>query len=328
MTDDDRILSSLREEPRPEFTRSLHERLRAQGPAERPARAPSRRLALSFAAAAAVAVVAMMFTFPAVRASAQAFLDLFRVRNFAAVSISPERIEQLKATKLDLESMLGERTETPSGHPKPEVVASAAEAGARAGFSVRVPTDLAGFRPDTIAVAGGGTVSFVVHAAALQQALESLDIRDLRVPAGLDGGTVRIATTPFVAQQFVADQRRLELVQARSPEVTLPPGTDVERLAEIALRVAGMDPGEARGFARSVDWSSTMLVPVPLDASSFTQVTVRGQKGLLVTRRGEAPKRGPRHGGTLLLWGEDGMVYALVGDIGETAVVQVAESLR
>jgi hypothetical protein len=328
MTDDDRLMSSLREEPRPEFARGLHDRLRTQGPARRPARAPSRRLTLSFTMAAAAAVVALSFTFPAVRASAQAFLDLFRVRNFAAVSVSQARIDQLKATKLDVQTFFGQRTETPAEHSKPEVFASTAEAGARAGFAVRTPADLEGYLPDTIAVVGGQTVTFVAHTAPLQQLLEGLDIRDLQVPAGLEGQTVRITTTPVVAQQFVRDQRHAVLAQARSPEVALPPGTDVSRLAEIALRIAGLDAGEARNFARSTDWSSTMLIPIPLESSNFTQVTVRGQKGLLVSSR-EERKPGERHRpGTLLLWGEDGMVYALAGDLGQTQIVQMAESIR
>jgi hypothetical protein len=325
---DDRFLHTMRGEPRPEFARDLHERLRAQGPAERPARGRSRRLAFSFASIAAVALIAVSFTLPAVRASAQAFLDLFRVRNFAAVSISPERIQELRAKKLDVESLIGDRTEAPAEMPKPQVVASLAEAGARAGFSVRTPAELGGLRPDTIAVMDGRTVSFRVHTAPLQQVLESLDIRDLQVPPGLDGQMVTVTATPFVEQHFVSERRRLDLVQARSPEVSLPAGTDLARLAEIALRIAGLDPGEARNFARSVDWHSTMLVPVPLDASSFTQVTVRGQKGLLVSYHGEKARQGPRHAGNLLLWGEGDMVYALAGNLGEVSLVQVAESLR
>ena len=52
-------------------------------------------------------LVAALFLFPSVRASAQAFLDLFRVRNFAAVTVDAARLEQLRGMELDVQSILG-----------------------------------------------------------------------------------------------------------------------------------------------------------------------------------------------------------------------------
>jgi len=329
MNDD--FLGGMRREPRPEFARELHERLRRQGPAVSPVRAwPPRRLGATLAGALAVALVAAAFTLPAVRASAQAFLDLFRVRNFAAVSIDPERIEQLKARKLDLESLVGDRVEAPAARPAPRVVATSGEAGALAGFAVRVPSERpGGLRPDTITVMDGSTASFRVDTSHLRETLDQLAIRDLQVPAGLDGQTVTVRTTPVVAQRFVSERRHVVFIQARSPEVALPAGVDLERLGEIGLRIAGLDAGEARHFARAIDWHGTLVVPVPLNASSFTEVSVHGNRGLLVRiREAGARESGPRRGGTLLLWSEGDMVYALTGDLDDVAVVQMAESAR
>lgn len=329
---DDRFLNGLRREPAPEFAHELHERLRRQGPAVAPARAwRPLRLAAPLAGGVAAALVVLSFAFPAVRASAQAFLDLFRVRNFAAVTIDPARLERLREQKLDLESLLTDPVQTPARHPGPRVVASLQEASALAGFAVRVPAERpAGFVPDTIAVVEGTTSSFRVHTAPLREALEKLDIRDLQVPAGLDGQTVTVSTTPAVAQRFVRGSERVELVQARSPEVSLPAGTDLERLGEIGLRVAGLDPDEARRFARSIDWRSTLVVPVPLNASSFTEATVHGARALVVTYKEQAGEggQGHRRGGTLLLWSEGEMVYAMTGNLHSVLLVQMAESVR
>ena len=47
------------------------------------------------ATAASVAALAFAFTFPAVRTAAEAFLDYFRVVNFAGVAFDPQRMAQL-----------------------------------------------------------------------------------------------------------------------------------------------------------------------------------------------------------------------------------------
>ncbi len=274
---DDRFLDEMRREPRPEFARDLHERLRRQGPAAPPARG-WQPLRIGFAAggAVAVALVALSFTFPAVRASAQAFLDLFRVRNFAAVSVDPAKLERLKDKSLGLESLLDQQTEQLEKPGAPRVVGSTAEAAALAGYPVRVPAKPPeGYAPDTIAVTGAAAARFTVNAAKIGELLETLGINDLKLPPDLDGTSVTVRTSAAVCQRFVRDKRQMVFVQARSPEVSLPAGLDLPQLGEIALRVAGLDPAEARRFARSIDWHSTLVVPVPIGASSFSEMTVQ-----------------------------------------------------
>jgi hypothetical protein len=328
---DDRFLDEMRREPRPEFARELHERLRRQGPATRPARAwRPLQVGVSLAGGLVVALVVLCFTVPAMRASAQAFLDLFRVRNFVAVSVDPARMERLRDKSLGLESLLDQQTETLEKPGPPKVVASAQEAAALAGFSVLVPAKPPeGFAPDTIAVGGNGAARFTVNTERLGRLLETLDIRDLKIPADLDGRSVTVRTTAAVFQRFVRDRRHVVFVQARSPEVSLPAGIDLAQLGEIALRVAGLDPAEARRFARSIDWHSTLVVPVPIGASSFSEVSVRGQRGLLVTVTEEGKSPGQHHHpGNLLLWSEGDMVYALDGNVDRVSLIEMAESLR
>ncbi len=331
---DEKDLHGLRREPRPEFARELHERLRRQGPATAPERTwRPLPLGWSLAGGVAVAFAVLCFTVPAVRVSAQAFLDLFRVRNFAAVSVDPARFEQLKQKNLDLETLLaGGKPETLQDPGKPRVVGSAQEAAAAAGYAVRVPTlRPAGLQPDTVAVVGRGSVRFGVNTARLREVLDALDLRDVQVPEGLEGKTVTVGMGPVVAQRFTNERRHVELMQAPSPEVSLPAGLDLQRLGEIALRVAGLDQAEARRFARNVDWHSTLLVPVPTDASSFSEVTVRGNRGLLVRYSGQSKVGGPHghHGsGAVLMWSEGDMVYALSGNVDGPPLVEMAESLR
>jgi len=137
---------------------------------------------------------------------------------------------------------------------------------------------------------------------------------------------VNVKMSPVVEQRFRNDRRRARLLQARSPEVGLPAGLDLPKLGEIGLRILGLDPSEARRIAQSTDWRSTMLVPVPGDVGSFRQVDVKGQKALLVTTTGNTPD-GRRREGTLLLWSDGDMVYALAGNLDSLDLMQMANSI-
>jgi hypothetical protein len=92
MTMDDRFLYEARRDPGREFATRLRARL---GREERTVRVGGVRLAPALAAATVVGLVASLFVFPSVRASAQAMLDLFRVRNFAPVTFDADRFEKL-----------------------------------------------------------------------------------------------------------------------------------------------------------------------------------------------------------------------------------------
>src|SRR5262245_33746953 len=108
MNDD--FLYGLKREPSPEFARQLKVRLRDLDTASRPRLFP--QFVTRFAVlAATLAAVAFAFTFPTVRAGAQAFLDLFRVSSFVGVAFNPERLRELASTGLDLPRMIGEQVE-------------------------------------------------------------------------------------------------------------------------------------------------------------------------------------------------------------------------
>jgi len=94
---DDPLLHQYRREPDPRFARSLRERLRR---AER-RQGISRPVMRALATACAIGVVVALFAIPSVRVSAQALLDLFRVRRFAAVQFDEARFEALRSADQD-----------------------------------------------------------------------------------------------------------------------------------------------------------------------------------------------------------------------------------
>ena len=99
-----------------------------------------------------------------------------------------------------------------------------------------------------------------------------MEIRDLQV-------------NPIVRVDYATSgdkPRRVMLLQGRSPVATLPEGVDLASLAEIGLRVMGLESAEAHRFANSVDWRTTLIVPVPADIATFRQIDVQGNPGLII----------------------------------------------
>jgi hypothetical protein len=324
---DDRFLSELRRDPPEDLKRGLRDKLRAQGPVRGwSAVRPAPALAVAFAAA----VVVSLFAFPSMRASAQAVLDLFRVRNFAAVRFDGSRMDKLRELDKDHTLMVFDHQEKIHDPGPPQVVATPEAAGALAGIPVRRASYLPnGLALDSVFVEGEGQVRLSVNEAKLRSLLDALDLRDVSVPAGLDGKIVEMHRSPIVIQRYKSSRSDAVLMQSKSPELSVPAGVDIPRLAEIGLRVLGLDAGEARRIAQSTDWRSTVLVPVPMNASTFRQVTVHGASGLLVMTSSETGKEGehqrPR---ALVLWTENDRVFALGGNLSGDDALQMAESVR
>src|SRR5262249_37582247 len=142
---------------------------------------------------------------------------------------------------------------------------------------------------------------FTADTTMLKQVMDALAIDDLEVPEGLDGQKVTVHVPPAVHVEFAGQdhgvERRAVLVQARHPEVSFPAGTDLTALAEIGLRVLGVERAEAHRFAQDVDWRTTLLVPVPANVSLFRQVTVQGHAGLFIEQVGSGSGVGPAASG-------------------------------
>ncbi len=330
-------LSELREEPRPEFAASLARRLRefdehesAQPHGER------RRVRLMppLLAAGLVAAVALAFTLPPVRAAARDFLELFRVKRFAAVPVDPERLARLQEGKVDLKTLVGEQVEVIEPAQEPEVVEGAEEAAARTGVALRQPTVL----PDEAALAevrvgSPGRFRVRLDAAKLQSLARTLGVEDVEIPPAWDGATIEVAGAPVVAMRYRRGEDDFMFFQSPSPEVQLPPGVDLAQLGALALRMAGMSAEEAQVFARTIDWRSTLLVPIPAEGGSFREVDVNGAKGLLVTsiqrsKPGADGKSGRSRRQSVLLWSAAGKVFALAGPGDGVLVLEMAQSVR
>jgi hypothetical protein len=95
-------------------------------------------------------------------------------------------------------------------------------------------------------------------------------------------------------------------MQAESPLVEYPADVDPAVLGEALLQVLGTEPREARRIARSIDWASTLLLPIPREMVTFREVTIDGVSGAALE-----PLDGQ---GGALLWQKEGKVYMLTSE--------------
>ena len=98
-----------------------------------PPRSPARAL---------VAALALAFTLDPVRAAAREFLDLFRVKRFAAVPVDPQRLERLAEGGVDFKSLVADQVQVVVAPQPPEAVDSPEAGAVRAGIIAQLPTVL------------------------------------------------------------------------------------------------------------------------------------------------------------------------------------------
>jgi hypothetical protein len=341
----DEFLKRYSEPPPAEFSSSLRERLldprRSDGLTPERINAtmnttPARgwRAALlrwsPVAVAASLVVAAVVFlTWPPAQALAQDFLNLFRVKNFAAVQIDPSRFEALENEQVAIESLMSDSIQVVQEPGKPQLAADAQAAGRQAGFEVRTARGVEGNPRVETYVQGQGVMTFTADVERLQSILDLLNISDVRVPAELDGAKITVTKPPAVVQTYTFPRGRVTLMQSPSPEIELPPGVNLAQLGEIGLRVAGLSPDEARQFAGQIDWNSTLLVPIPANAAEFRNVQVNGVTGLMITSTSNQRNQVPmRRGATLILWAQDGMVFGLEGNTEVLDLLAMANTVR
>ncbi len=318
----DAWLHALRGDPSPAFKAQLRERLRAQEPAADARRAWPRR---ALVAAAAVLAVTALISVPAVRASVAQFVSLFRVVNVVGVAMDPSRLDRLQADDLQLDTLIGDHVQVLQDPGAPVDVLSLADAGAASGMTLATPQWLPqNTQIMEMAVVGERVMRVTADSARLQQVMDALGINDLTVPEGLDGQVVNVRVPPVVMVRYDhQDGRRSRLFQARTPQLTLSDRIDVRALGEIGLRILGLPPAEAKQFAQTIDWHSTLVVPVPPNASSFQQVDIGGHRGVLIQHqpRDQSPT-------TTILWSTSDRVFALVSIEGVQKAMAMATSVR
>lgn len=294
-----------------------------------------------------LAVIALIIAIPGTRALASEILDLFRVQQVAVVPIDFTGMEQLNgAVGSDISQLITDSVTMNKQPGDPVVASDAEEASSLAGFSVRVPQEAT---PSQINVMDGASFSLTIDREKAQALLDEAGRSDLVLPETIDGEEVSVeipssvsiafGTCPSPSSEGEVERemkREMEtsgspgrnyadciiLAEIPSPTVTAPASVDVAQLAQIALEFSGMSSDDAKAFTETVDWTSTLVVPIPKNAATYEQIDVDGVTGTLIKRPSDdAPQFS-------LLWVKDGIIYA-IGGLGDNSdkAIALANSL-
>ncbi len=341
----DRLLASLKpnEEPVPS-ARVAWDRFKQQTVQQK--EIPMFKRWFSFPAvrfaSAALVIVALVLAFPGTRALAGELLNLFRVQQVQVVPVDFTGLEQLTGDGNlgnQFTELISDSVDMQKEPGEPVAAASAGEASQLAGFDVRIP---AGMTPSQINVTDSAAFTLTMDRKRVQALLDEAGRGDLVLPASVDGAeiSVQIPASVSVAygtcprpgsgksgntEQSTTERRYPDcviLAQIPSPSVNAPADLDIEALARIGLEFTGMSPEEAAEFTSTVNWTSTLLVPIPRNASIHEQVSVDGVTGTLIQRPADD---GPQFA---LLWVKDGIIYAISG-LGSNSpqAIEMANSL-
>ena len=278
------------------------------------------------AAVVAVVALAIILSVPATRAWAGEFLGLFRVQQVTTLPVDltnlmklqdnsafGKKVTDLIASSINFTQKPGQMVE----------VNSAAEATQAAGFPVRI-SDQAG-KPSSIFVQNGFAFSFLIDRSKAQALLDEAGRKDLVLPQAIDGDTISVTVPAHAAVAYGAcpDAAALsgtkdismfdasgciQLVQLPSPTVQTPPNLDFSQLAQIALQVTGMSAQQAKDFSAQVDWTTSLVIPIPKNAAINKTITVDGVTGQLVQRN--VPDDVPQY---VIIWTKNGILYAIGG---------------
>ncbi|MDX1437439.1 MAG: hypothetical protein R3335_11540, partial [Anaerolineales bacterium] len=174
----------------------------------------------------------------------------------------------------------------------------------------------------------------------VKQLARELGFGDLGLPEDLDEAQVILTVQPSVMSAYgqcrfdeIFDEHGdptevrfddcLVLAQSPSPTIEAPDSLNLPEIGQTFLQVMGLTPEEASEFSRTVDWTSTLVIPIPRYGSSYETVMVDGVEGTLISQ--EFSSHQPNF---LLIWVRDGIVYSITGDGAGGEGIALANSLR
>ncbi|MEW5717111.1 MAG: zf-HC2 domain-containing protein [Chloroflexota bacterium] len=324
--------------PRIALARFKSQRERKEIPLMQKVFSPKYRLAWAMIGLVALATVSLMF--PPVRAAAEGLLAQFRVSKVSVVSIDPTRLNELSGNtqiSKQIGQLLSDSMTVTKQPGDPRAAANATEASKLAGFAVRLPTQ----RKDApqLTVQDGGAFQLVVNRARAQAMLNDAGASNLKLPAAIDGALIKVTIpaaitagygqcpklTKDMLESDDASARTMRecivLTEIPSPTIDAPPNLDIAQLAELGLQFTGMTKEQARAYAQTVDWTSTLVIPIPRNATQYKQVSVDGVNGYLIERAVD-------HSQYALVWVKNGIIYAISGFGDGAAALTMANSLK
>lgn len=303
----------------------------------------ARRWRPAWVTAVAATIILCSLAFPSGRSLAQRFLATLRVEKVQPVRLDFSALDGNRPLQEMLRQMVSDKVVV-TADEKPQPAETATDASQLAGF----PVHLLGARADApkFTVEGQHAFHMTVDRSRLQDIFDQAGRPDLMLPATVDGAQVSVNVprsirveygdcphahppanapgTPNAPPTAGAWSNCVALVEAPSPTVNVPADLNIQQLAEIGFQLSGMNATQARELGQTIDWKSTLVLPMPRFAGTYSQVQVDGRQATLINGSGAPGRRGPDY---VLIWVKNGIIYGLVGRGDSSNAVALANSL-
>jgi anti-sigma factor RsiW len=267
---------------------------------------------------ATVAILVGIFSFAPSRALARQLLSVFRVRRFAVIQVNPDQARLEQVAKSLEDKLLGGQPEVIADEPAVKV-ASLEEARRIAGFEVRMPRYFPGGSAPTFSVKGRSEQRLRFNRDGLVTLLQLADMDPKLVPAGFSEGAVTVLAPVMVA---IASER-YQIAQVRSPSITYPDGLEPRIVGEAGLRLMGLSAADAKRISATIDWTTTVVLPIPASIAEFREVEIAGSRGVMFWGREQKGQQNT----AVLMWEKNDVVYMVSGPNSQEQLVQVAQSM-
>ncbi len=276
-------------------------------------------------AAVAVLLLALIISIPATRALADEVLNLFRVQQVTVIPVDFTGLQDLTgsgALGTQFTELVSSSVTVTQKPGDPVIATDANDASQKSGFTVRLPKNST---TSHLSVTNAAAFKVTVDRTKAQAILNESGRTDLVLPDAIDGAVISVTVPASVRADYgtcpdpsAPDLNKsgtpgrnypdcVILAEIPSPTVDAPASVDVAQLAQIGLEFTGMSSDQAAAFTNSVDWTSTLVVPIPKNAATYEQVPVDGVTGTLIQRPADdAPQY-------VLIWIKNGIVYSIGG---------------
>jgi hypothetical protein len=287
-----------------------------------------RNLRPVWATIAVIAILVVSLNFQPVQALAAGFLNLFRVQQVVILPINSNSIQNLQNNQdisKAVSQLFSDSVNITRPADPPQQTSDAAAASKLAGFAVRQWKDST--LPAVITVSSGQAFDFTVNRDRAQQILTSLGNKSLVLPKDIDGAKISVDIPSGVSIAYGDCPTRhdkqpgeaaaptppadcLVLMQNPSPTINAPSSIDPAQLAAIGLQALGMSEDQAKSFSQKVDWSTTLVLPIPTGEVSYQDVQVDGASGYVLA---PVSGSGPANARYSVVWVKNGVIYSVAG---------------
>ena len=268
--------------------------------------------------AIAVVLAAVLLSGVAVTGVATQWLRVFEPHQFVAVQVSPSDFAQ--ASKL-LDYGLVKWSPAP---PTLKLV-DAATAHTESGLPILTPSSLPnGINgPVSYGVVTQATGTLTFDSARLRASAAKAGVHVNAMPSSIDGSTLIVNAGPALVEAWGLSASKTEMqmptlviAQTRVPTVDST-GASRDQLENYLLSQPGVPPEMAAQIKAVKDPSTTLPIPIPTGYATTDNVQVHGVQALRIKSAF----------GAGIVWQENGVIYAVGGQLTPDQVLAIATSL-